>query len=126
MLVALLTFILYFLSEIDINYYNFLIGYCFTFLGIGIGNSISNLFIYKYLNECSPDEISGKVTISHTFSLKMNQYRSLSISLPVLLLTILIPTTFMTGALSSCIVYFIVHHIWLKVHKNKLKLSEEK
>lgn len=116
-LVVLMTVFFYFLSLFGNEIlYNWLSGFFLTLFGMINGRHISNLFLFKYVST-HPAEISGKVYMNHQLTLKISQYQLIILAVPILILTIRNPNSFNIGGLSSCILLFIAHLIWLIRYK---------
>ena len=100
-----------------------ILGCLFVLYGLIIGRHISNIMIFWYIAR-KPDEISGKVTMSHSLVLYLSTYQYLGFAMPVILMVIFAPTPFALGGLLGTGLLMLVHFKWIGKHrkdKNKVK-----
>lgn len=96
------------------------LGCFFVLWGMIIGRHLSNIMIFRYLIR-KPDDISGEVTVAHTFSLYISTYQYLVAAIPIALIAVFTPTPFVLGGLVGVCLLFVVHFRWAYRHKQQLK-----
>lgn len=89
-----------------------LLGYL-TVLFVGIiGNHLTNIFIFLYVNR-HPESIQGEIKMSHPLILCMSQFRAFSLLLVLTLIAIFSPTPFVLGGLCSQMTFLFVKLFWI-------------
>ena len=119
-IVVFATFFIYGAIESDNTNSYYVIGYFFTSFALVNGRHLSSIFLFRYIIR-HPNEISGKVNLTHILVLKMSQLQIIVTAFPILILTVLTPSPFLIGGLISCVSLFIVHIFWAENHRKKIK-----
>ena len=118
-IVTIFTAYIYLLMKSDhTESYEYLFGFFYTTLGLVNGRHLNNIFLFRYIIR-HPNEISGKINLTHMLVLKISQFHIIITAFTILILTILIPNPFLIGGLFSCINLYFVHIFWIVKHRKK-------
>jgi uncharacterized membrane protein len=88
------------------------LGMLFTIYGLIIGRHLSNILIFRYAAK-HPSAMTGELRITQEMALKLSQYSTVMVALPVLAITLATRTPFAWGSLTGIIVIGLVHYVWL-------------
>ena len=108
------------------NMPNFLVqeilGFLFVLFGMIIGRHLSNILAFQYL-VMKPNEISGQITMAHTFQLYISTFQYLVCVVPMLIIAFFVPTPFIIGGLFGALSVIVIHVSWIYKHKRQEKTS---
>ena len=117
LLVFLTGFLLYLINFITTYcYYQMVVGAFSVLFTVMLGRHMFNILTFLYVIKNS-DLLSGQVTLSYRFSLKISQYLVLPSLLPMLLVCVIFPHPFVFGGILGIAILYFIHIIWL--HKAK-------
>lgn len=92
------------------------LGMLFTIYALVIGRHLSNILIFRYA-EKHPSAMTGELRITQEMALKLSQYSTVMVGLPVLAITLATRTPFAWGSLIGVIVIGLIHYGWLRRQK---------
>ena len=105
------------------------IGCLFILYGMIIGRHLSNILVFRHLVR-KPDDISGRVTMTHSLLLYISAYQYLIGVIPIVIIAVFAPTPYAIGGLVGALLIFAVHAMWIQKYKRKMKVlnsaNEEK
>lgn len=117
--VAIVTGILILLSEKNLVTHTtleFLVGSLAIPLAAVNGRHLANILTFLYSAK-HPSEITGQSHVTAAFSIKMSQYHMLFLLLPLLIIGLAQPTSFVFGGIAATIMLILYHQIWLAQSK---------
>jgi len=100
------------------------LGCLFVIFGMIIGRHLSNIMVFRYLVK-KPNDISGQVTMAHSFLLSISTYQYLVGVIPVVIIAFFTPTPYVIGGLVGAILILAVHAIWIQKHKSQMETSNK-
>jgi hypothetical protein len=100
-----------------------IMGCLFIVYSTTIGRNLSHLMIYRYLAK-NPYEITGEISMSHSFVLSLSTYQYLEMLLPIAIIAIFSPTPFVFGGLCGTILIFVLQFVW--IFRNKKSIEKNK
>lgn len=80
--------------------------------------------VFRYLVK-KPNDISGQVTMAHSFLLSISTYQYLVGVIPVVIIAFFTPTPYVIGGLVGAILILAVHAIWIQKHKSQMETSNK-
>jgi hypothetical protein len=92
---------------------DFILGALLTAFTAIIGRHLSNLLTFQRLDRY-PHELSGRVTLSHSFILYISTVQLLVLVIPLLGIAVFSPSSFVIGAVVGAAALLIAHVGWLR------------
>lgn len=96
----------------------------FGVFGSVIGRHLCNLLTFRLING-TPDEISGKVTMTHAMTLSVSLYQYVVVLVPMALVAAFSRTPFVIGAVLGVIVLVAAHLMWIAKYRRQRNRLEE-
>ena len=96
-----------------------LIGALLTHYGMLTGRHISNIFTYNY-TEKHPEELSGEITISHSYNLHTSIFQYSVAIVPIAIIAIVNQTPILVGCVLGALINIVIHFLWIKKYKNTI------
>jgi hypothetical protein len=112
------------LGDMPESFWQWMFGCLFVSYGMIIGRHLSNIMIFQYLVG-NPNEVSGQITMSHSFALFVSTYQYLVAVIPMIFLAVFTPTPFVWGGLLGSGLILGAHFKWIKLHKKRIKASNK-
>jgi hypothetical protein len=97
-----------------------LIAGLFVAQGMVVGRHLSNLLVFRRMDRY-PDEVTGRVTMSHSLTLAVSTFQYLVVVVPVAVLAALDPTPTTFGGVAGAIAVLLAHGFWIWRHRRALR-----
>lgn len=125
LLVVVFSSLLFFIAEsgaVGEPLVEFVLGGVLIVLGTLVGIHLSNLMMFGHVIR-KPEQISGRLTMSHELVLSAAMYRCLVVCVPFVVVATFMPSPFTVGGMFGIALLLVAHLVWIARYRRKAKRS---